>query len=72
MIFPIKGKLSNALTTPTAKYFANEEVAGLFKIFGYDGYKKKKKTLFLQKKKVLTNARKCGIIKIENNRKVLK
>lgn len=41
MIFPIKGKLSNALTTPTAKYFANEEVAGLFKIFGYDGYKKK-------------------------------
>ena len=34
-------KLSNALTTPTAKYFANEEVAGLFKIFGYDGYKKK-------------------------------
>ena len=41
MIFPIKGKLSNALTTPTAKYFNNDEVAGLFKIFGYDGYKKK-------------------------------
>ena len=40
-IFPIKGKLSNALTTPTAKYFNNDEVAGLFKIFGYDGYKKK-------------------------------
>ena len=38
---PIRGKLINALTTPTKKYFENTEVAGLFKIFGYDGYSKK-------------------------------
>lgn len=40
-IMPIKGKIFNAFTTPTSKYFANEEVAGLFKIFGYNGYSKK-------------------------------
>ena len=40
-IMPIKGKIINAFTTPTKKYFENEEVAGLFKIFGYNGYSKK-------------------------------
>ena len=39
-IFPIKGKISNAFTTATKTYFENEEVAGLFKIFGYNGYSK--------------------------------
>ena len=38
---PIRGKMLNALTTPTKKYFENAEVAGLFKIYGYDGYSKK-------------------------------
>lgn len=38
--FPIRGKIINAFTTPTKKYFENEEVAGLFKIFGYNGYSK--------------------------------
>ena len=37
----IRGKISNAFTTPPKKYFENEEVAGLFKIFGYNGYQKK-------------------------------
>ena len=40
-LMPIRGKISNAFTTPTKKYFENEEVAGLFKIFGYNGYSKK-------------------------------
>ena len=40
-IMPIRGKIINAFTTPTKKYFENEEVAGLFKIFGYNGYSKK-------------------------------
>ena len=39
-IFPIKGKIINSFTTPTKKYFENEEVASLFKIFGYDKYSK--------------------------------
>ena len=38
--FPIRGKIINAFTTPTKRYFENEEVAGLFKIFGYNGYSK--------------------------------
>ena len=40
-IFGIRGKMPNAFVTPTKKYFENEEVSGLFKIFGYDGYSKK-------------------------------
>lgn len=40
-IFPVRGKMLNALTTPTKKYFENQEIAGLFKIFGYDGYSKR-------------------------------
>ena len=39
--FPIKGKLINAFTTPTKRYFENEEVASIFKICGYNGYQKK-------------------------------
>ena len=34
-LFPIRGKMPNAFTTPRAKYFSNEEVAGLLNIFGY-------------------------------------
>ena len=40
-LMPIRGKIINAFTTPTKKYFENEEVSGLFKIFGYNGYQKK-------------------------------
>ena len=40
-IMPIRGKIINAFTSPTKTYFENEEVAGLFKIFGYNGYSKK-------------------------------
>ena len=40
-IYPIRGKIVNALTTPTKKYMDNEEVAGIFKICGYTGYQKK-------------------------------
>lgn len=39
-IMPIRGKIVNAFTTPTKKYFENAEVAGLFKIMGYQGYSK--------------------------------
>lgn len=39
-LFPIKGKIINAFVTSPKKYFENEEVAGLFKIFGYNGYSK--------------------------------
>ena len=40
-IFPIRGKLINPFTTPTKRYFENEEVASIFKICGYNGYQKK-------------------------------
>lgn len=40
-VMPIRGKITNAFTAPPAKFFANEEVSGLFKIFGYKGYSKK-------------------------------
>ena len=40
-LMPIRGKIINAFTTPTKKYFENEEVAALFRIFGYNGYSKK-------------------------------
>ena len=40
-LMPIKGKIINAFTTPTKRYFENEEVAGIFKILGYNGYSKK-------------------------------
>lgn len=40
-IFPIRGKIYNAFTTPTKKYFENEEVASIFKICGYNGYQRK-------------------------------
>ena len=40
-IFPIRGKLSNAFTTPTKKFFENEEISSLLKIFGYQNYSKK-------------------------------
>lgn len=40
-VFPIRGKIINAFTTPTKKYFENEEVASIFKICGYNGYQKK-------------------------------
>lgn len=40
-IFPIRGKIINAFTTPTKRYFENEEVASIFRIMGYNGYQKK-------------------------------
>lgn len=40
-VFPIKGKMLNPYTTPTKKYFENDEVTGIFKICGYSGYQKK-------------------------------
>lgn len=40
-IIGVRGKMPNPFTTPTKKYFENEEVAGLFKIFGYNGYSRK-------------------------------
>lgn len=30
-LFPVRGKISNALTTPTKKFFENEEISGLIK-----------------------------------------
>lgn len=39
-IIGIRGKMLNPFTTPTKKYFENEEVSGLFAIFGYNGYSK--------------------------------
>lgn len=39
-LFPIRGKIPNAATTPTKKFFENEEISGMFKIFGYNGYSK--------------------------------
>lgn len=39
-LFPIRGKILNAMVTPTKRFFENEEVAGLTKIFGYNGYQK--------------------------------
>ena len=40
-LFPIRGKMPNAFTTPTKKYFENEEVCSIFKICGYTGYSRK-------------------------------
>lgn len=40
-LMPIRGKIINAFTTPTKKYFENEEVASLFRVMGYNGYSKK-------------------------------
>ena len=37
-IFPIRGKIINPFTTPTKKYFENEEVASIFKIVGKNHY----------------------------------
>jgi DNA gyrase subunit B len=40
-IFPIRGKIKNCLTCSAKQFFENEEVAGMFNIFGYKGYEKK-------------------------------
>ena len=40
-LFPLRGKIINVLTSPTKKVFENEEISGMFKIFGYSGYSKK-------------------------------
>lgn len=40
-IFPIRGKIKNCLTCSPKEFFENEEVAGMFNIFGYKGYEKK-------------------------------
>ena len=42
MTNPVKiTKIINALTTPTKRFFENEEVSSLFRIFGFSGYQKK-------------------------------
>lgn len=40
-LYGIRGKMPNAFTTPTVKYFDNAEVAGLLLVFGYPNYQKK-------------------------------
>lgn len=40
LLFPVRGKIPNALVTPVKKFFENEEIAGLFKIMGYNGYQR--------------------------------
>ena len=40
-LMPIRGKCLNAFTTPTKKYFENEEIASIFKVCGYNGYSKR-------------------------------
>ena len=37
-LYPIRGKILNAIITPTKKFFENAEVSGMFKIMGYNGY----------------------------------
>ena len=39
-IYPLRGKISNVITTSTKDLFMNEEIAGLIKILGYDKYEK--------------------------------
>ena len=39
-IFPIRGKLINAFTTPMKRFFENEEISSLLKICGYQTYSK--------------------------------
>ena len=39
-LYPLRGKIPNPIDTPPAKFFANEEIAGLVHIFGYKGYQK--------------------------------
>lgn len=37
-LFPIKGKITNCLTASAKSFFENQEISGLCKIFGYNGY----------------------------------
>lgn len=37
-LFPVRGKIPNALVKSPKAFFENEEMAGLFKILGYNGY----------------------------------
>lgn len=39
-VFPVRGKVPNCFTHSTKDFFENEEIAGMFKIFGYDRYYK--------------------------------
>lgn len=39
-IYPLKGKIPNALAKSTKEFFSNEEVSGMFKVMGYDKYSK--------------------------------
>lgn len=39
-LMPLRGKIPNPITTPPAKFFANEEIASAVHIFGYKGYQK--------------------------------
>lgn len=35
-LYPIRGKIPNAIVTPVKKFFENAEIAGMFNIFGYN------------------------------------
>jgi DNA gyrase/topoisomerase IV subunit B len=40
-LFPVRGKVPNAFTKSRKDFFDNAEIAGMFKIFGYNGYQRK-------------------------------
>jgi len=40
-IMPLRGKILNAIMTPPKKFFENEEISGLFSIFGYKNFSSK-------------------------------
>jgi len=39
-VYPLRGKITNCFACPPKKFFENPDVAGLFKIMGYDSYSK--------------------------------
>ena len=40
-IMPLRGKILNAIMTQPKKFFENEEISGLFSIFGYKNFASK-------------------------------
>jgi len=52
-IYPIRGKISNAFTTPVKKFFENAEISGLLRIMGYNQYNKKFDPLILKPEKII-------------------
>ena len=55
-MFPVRGKVPGSFTHSTKEFFENNEIAGLFKIFGYDRYYKSfDPTLFKPEKVVIAS-----------------